>query len=140
MKQQVFLPKKTKNNRAILIAKKYREGWSMAGRKAGLLSVMTVMMLLLGGCGSDGSMDAEAKRWYEEMRGNGSVTNDVLPDGADNYTGGPNDGTDNTERNTYGMQTEEGDTTLGEDIRRAWDDVKDDGKHMEDKENEKDGR
>lgn len=104
----------------------------MSGRNTGLLAAMTLTMLLLGGCGADGTVDEDqARNWYEEMRGNGSVTNDTDPDGYGVYSGGP-EWTDrnNTERNTYGMRTDNGGTTLGEDIRNAWDNVKNDVKNM----------
>ena len=88
---------------------------------------MTAALLLFGGCGTDGKVDEEqARNWYNEMtRENGSMVNDRSGDGYGNYTGGPNWGTDNTERNTYGMRTDGG-TTLGQDIRNAWDNMKDD--------------
>ena len=112
----------------------------MLGRKTGLLAAMTVTMFILGGCGADGTVDEDqARNWYEEMRGNGSVTNDTDPDGYGLYSGGPVTGDNagdgmtrsntNGERNTYGMRTDNG-TTLGEDIRNAWDTMKNDVKNM----------
>ena len=102
----------------------------MFGRKTGFLAAAMMALALFSGCGTDGKVDeAKARNWYNEMQGNGSVTNDTTPDGYGNYTGGPNWGTDNTERNTYGMQTDNG-NTLGQDIRNAWDDVKNDVKNM----------
>ena len=99
-------------------------------RKAGFLTALVMALAAFAGCGADGRVDeAKARNWYNEMQGQGSVTNDVLPDGVGNYTGGPNWGTDNTERNTYGMRTDGG-TTLGQDIRNAWDNVKNDVKNM----------
>ncbi|MBR2062144.1 MAG: hypothetical protein IJ969_02395 [Anaerotignum sp.] len=98
----------------------------MFGRKSGMLAAMTVALLLFGGCGTDGSVDeTQARNWYNEMtrENGGSAVNDTDADGYGNYTGGPNWGTENTERNTYGMRTDGG-TTLGQDIRNAWDDVK----------------
>ena len=98
----------------------------MFGRKSGMLAAMTVALLLFGGCGTDGSVDeTQARNWYNEMtrENGGSAVNDTDADGYGNYTGGPDWGTENTERNTYGMRTDGG-TTLGQDIRNAWDDVK----------------
>ncbi|WP_458407169.1 hypothetical protein [Anaerotignum sp.] len=107
----------------------------MFGRNAGLLAAMAATMLLLGGCGADGKVDEDqARNWYEEMRGNGSVTNDTSPDGYGIYSGGPEwSDRNNAERNTYGMRTDNGTnggTTLGQDIRNAWDNVKNDVKNM----------
>jgi len=108
----------------------------MFGRKSGMLAAMTAALLLFGGCGTDGSVDeTQARNWYNEMtRENGGyAVNDTDADGYGNYTGGPSWGEDNTERNTYGMQTDNstsGGTTLGQDIRNAWDDVKNDVKNM----------
>ena len=102
------------------------------GRTGFLVSVV-LALALCSGCGTDGRVDeTEARNWYNEMQGYGSVTNDVLPDANGNYTGGPN-GDMNTERNTYGMRTDNGsdmDNTLGQDIRNAWDNVKNDVKDM----------
>lgn len=107
----------------------------MFGRKTGFLAAMMMALALFAGCSTDGSVDeTEARNWYNEMQGYGSVTNDVLPDANGNYTGGP-DWSDhnNTERNTYGMRTDNGGNagnTLGQDIRNAWDNVKNDVKDM----------
>ena len=99
--------------------------------KTGFLVSVVLAMVLMSGCGADGRVDeAKARNWYNEMQGNGSVTNDVLPDGVGNYTGGPNWGEDNTNRNTYGMRTDTGENTLSNDIRNAWDNVKNDVKNM----------
>ena len=99
-------------------------------RKTGFLAAMVMALALFGGCTDDGKVDkAKARNWYNEMQGKGSVLNDVTPDGYGNYTGGPNWGTDNTERNTYGMRTDNG-NTLGQDMRNAWDNVKNDVKNM----------
>ena len=116
----------------------------MFGRNTGLLAAVTVAMLLLGGCGTDGTVNEEqARNWYNEMQRNGGVVNDVDPDGYGLYSGGPVTGDNagdgmtrsntNSERNTYGMRTDGGTnagTTLGEDIRNAWDNVKNDVKNM----------
>ena len=112
----------------------------MYGRKTGFLAAMVLTMALFAGCTADGKVDErKARNWYNEMQGQGSITNDVLPDATGNYTGGPNWGTDNTERNTYGMRTDNGGnaegknnagSTLGQDIRNAWDNVKNDVKNM----------
>ena len=109
-------------------------------RKTGFLAAMMMTLVMLGGCGADGKVDeARARNWYEEMRGNGSVTNDTDPDGYGLYSGGPVTGDNagdgmtrsntNGERNTYGMRTDGG-TTLGQDIRNAWDNVKNDFRNM----------
>ncbi|MBP3306026.1 MAG: hypothetical protein J6L66_00220 [Anaerotignum sp.] len=116
----------------------------MFGRNTGLLAAVTVAMLLLGGCGTDGTVNEEqARNWYNEMQRNGGVVNDVDPDGYGLYSGGPATGDNagdgmtrsntNGERNTYGMRTDGGTnagTTLGEDIRNAWDTMKNDVKNM----------
>ena len=103
----------------------------MFGRKTGFLAVMVMTTALFAGCSDNGNFDADrARNWYNEMQGNGSVTNDVLPDGVGNYTGGPNWGEDNTNRNTYGMRTDTGENTLSNDIRNAGDNVKNDVKNM----------
>ena len=108
----------------------------MYGRKTGFLAAMVLTMALFAGCTADGKVDErKARNWYNEMQGQGSVTNDVLPDGAGNYTGGPNWGKDNTERNTYGMRTNNDNknhagSTLGEDLKNAWDNVKNDVKNI----------
>ena len=102
----------------------------MFGRKTGFLAAVVMALALFSGCGTDGRVDeAKARNWYNEMQGKGSVTNGTNPDGYGNYTGGPNWGTDNTERNTYGMRTDNG-NTLGQDMRNAWDNVKNDVKNM----------
>ena len=112
----------------------------MSGRKTGFLAAMTTALLLFGGCGTDGSVNEEqARNWYNEMQRNGGVVNDVDPDGYGLYSGGPvtgdnagdgmTRGSANGERNTYGMRTDGG-TTLGQDIRNAWDNVKNDVKNM----------
>lgn len=109
----------------------------MFGRKTGFLAAMTAALLLFGGCGTDGTVTEEqARGWYNEMTqgdgGTNSAANDTNGDGYGNYTGGPNWGTDNTERNTYGMRTDNNmnagtnaangsSNTLGQDIRNAWD-------------------
>ena len=106
----------------------------MSGRKTGFLAAVTTALLLFGGCGADGTVDEDqARNWYNEMQRNGGVVNDVDPDGYGLYSGGPVTGDNagdgmtrsntNGERNTYGMRTDGG-TTLGQDIRNAWDDVK----------------
>ena len=85
----------------------------MYGRKTGFLAAMVLTMALFAGCTADGKVDErKARNWYNEMQGQGSVTNDVLPDGTGNYT-----------KNHAG-------STLGEDIRNAWDNVKNDVKNM----------
>ncbi len=117
----------------------------MFGRKTGFLAMMLLTMALFGGCADgNGEWDEDrARNWYNEMQGNGSVTNDTAPDGYGVYSGGPNWGqtNGNTNRNTYGMRTDNGGnagTTLGEDIRNAWDNVKNDVKDMGN--NDKDNR
>jgi len=117
---------------AIHIAIEKEEGFFMLGRKPGFPLVIVLTAAMLAGC-ADGTVDErKARNWYNEMQGDGSVTNDVLPDGVGNYTGGPEWGTDigNTDRNTYGMRTDNGEDTLGQDIRNAWDNVKNDVKNM----------
>ena len=112
----------------------------MSGRKTGFLAAVTTALLLFGGCGADGTVDEDqARNWYNEMQRNGGVVNDVDPDGYGLYSGGPVTGDNagdgmtrsntNGERNTYGMRTDGG-TTLGEDIRNAWDNMKNDVKNM----------
>ena len=112
----------------------------MSGRKTGFLAAVTTALLLFGGCGADGTVDEDqARNWYNEMQRNGGVVNDVDPDGYGLYSGGPVTGDNagdgmtrsntNGERNTYGMRTDGG-TTLGEDIRNAWDNMKNDMKNM----------
>ena len=105
----------------------------MFGRKTGFLAVVTTALLLLGGCGDDGTVTEEqARGWYNDMVNNRGVVNDTTGDGTGIYSGGPVTGDNagdgmtrgnNGERNTYGMRTE-GD--LGDDIRNAWENVKDD--------------
>lgn len=103
----------------------------MFGTKSGFLAAMAATLLLFSGCGADGKVDGDAARnWYNEMQGNGTVTHHTDPDGYGVDTGGPNwgDSTNNTERNTYGMRTDgtadtNGGTTLGQDMRNAWDNV-----------------
>lgn len=112
----------------------------MSGRKTGFLAAVTTALLLFGGCGADGTVDEDqARNWYNEMQRNGGVVNDVDPDGYGLYSGGPVTGDNagdgmtrsntNGERSTYGMRTDGG-TTLGEDIRNAWDNMKNDVKNM----------
>ena len=112
----------------------------MSGRKTGFLAAVTTALLLFGGCGADGTVDEDqARNWYNEMQRNGGVVNDVDPDGYGLYSGGPVTGDNagdgmtrsntNGERNTYGMRTDGG-TTLGEEIRNAWDNMKNDVKNM----------
>ncbi len=103
--------------------------------KTGYLVSVVLALALLSGCGTDGRVDeAKARNWYNEIQGDGSVTNDVLPDANGIYSGGPDWGNDigNTNRNTYGMRTDNGGNTLGQDIRNAWDNVKNDVKNMGD--------
>lgn len=108
----------------------------MFGRKTGFLAMLLLTMALFGGCADDGRWDEDkARNWYNEMQRNGSVLNDDTPDGYGVYSGGPNWGqtNGNTNRDTYGMRTDNGGnagTTLGEDIRNAWDNIKDDVKDM----------
>ena len=116
----------------------------MFGRKTGFLTAMIMALALFGGCGTDGTVDeTQARNWYNEMTKNGSVVNDTNPDGYGVYSGGPVTGDNagdgmtrsntNGERNTYGMQTDNGtsaDNTLGQDIRNAWDNVKNDVRNM----------
>ncbi len=119
-------------------------------RKAGLFATMAATMLAFGGCGADGKLDeAKARQWYDEMQGYGSVTHDS--DFGGTYHGGIAGGRDNTERNTYGMESgngmnfgtgingeaglngdnsTNGGTTLGDDLRNAWDNMKNDVKNM----------
>ena len=108
----------------------------MFGRKTGFFAVMAVALMLFGGCGTDGQMTDDQKRqatdWYNNMVNGDGGTN---TSGGDAYWDGygVNDGRamtndrNNTERNTYGMRTDgtNAGTTLGEDIRNAWDNVKD---------------
>ena len=112
----------------------------MSGRKTGFLAAVITALLLFGGCGADGTVDEDqARNWYNEMQRNGGVVNDVDPDGYGLYSGGPVTGDNagdgmtrsntNGERNTYGMRTDGG-TTLGEDIRNAWDNMKNEVKNM----------
>ena len=114
----------------------------MFGRKTGFLAAMVMALALFGGCGADGKVDErQARNWYNEMTKNGSLANETNPDGYGVYSGGPVTGStsgDNLngnnasgERNTYGMRTDNGaDNTLGQDIRNAWDNVKNDVKNM----------
>ncbi|WP_405728711.1 hypothetical protein [Anaerotignum sp.] len=107
----------------------------MFGRKTGFLAAVMMALALFGGCGADGKVDeTQARNWYNEMTKNGSLVNDTNPDGYGIYSGGPNwTDSNNTERNTYGMRTDNGtnrDNTLGQDIRNAWDNVKNDVKNM----------
>ena len=109
----------------------------MSGRKTGIFLAAVLTMACLGGCTDEnGKWDEDrARNWYNEMQGNGSVLNDDRPDGYGVYSGGPNWGQTggNTNRNTYGMRTDNGGhagTTLGEDLRNAWDNVKNDVKDM----------
>lgn len=99
----------------------------MFSGKTGVLAVLTAAVLLFGGCGKDGTMtEDEAKTWYNEMTKGDGGTNTVADDGTGIVTGGPDWGAENgTQRDTYGMRNDgtDGDTTLGEDIRNAWDDV-----------------
>lgn len=92
----------------------------MFGRKTGLFAAMATAVLLLGGCGTDGTVTEEqARGWYNEAVRNGYNGNNGV---------GVNGASVNGERNTYGMRTDGtgvngNGTTLGNDIRNAWDDV-----------------
>ena len=99
----------------------------MSGRKTGFLAAMLMAVMLMGGC--DTAEEMKAKNWYNEMTKNGTFQ-DKTADGYGNYTGGPNWGEDPTDRNSYGMRTDTKENTLGEDIRNAWDNVKNDVKDM----------
>ena len=105
----------------------------MSGRKWMLPMAAVLTAAMLTGCGEDVRVDeAKARNWYNEMQKNGAVLQDDRPDGYGVYSGGPNWGTDigSTDRNTYGMRKDGGEDTLGEDIRNAWDTVKNDVKNM----------
>ena len=111
----------------------------MAGRKTGFLAVLVLMLAMCGGCTAD---EMGAVNWYDEMTQDNrkdqtdetprNDINDQTDDGYGIDTGGPNWG--NTERDSYGMkrdqEADEG-NTLKEDIRNAWDNVKDDVKDMD---------
>ena len=99
----------------------------MFGRKTGFLAAMMMALMLFGGCST--ADETQARNWYNEMTKDKTFT-DKTADGYGNYTGGPNWGTDPTMRNTYGMRTDTGENTLGQDIRNAWDNVKNDVKDM----------
>ena len=103
----------------------------MFGRKTGFLAAVVMALALFSGCGTDGRVDeAKARNWY-----NNRVTNGTTNKGGNNYWDGygVNNGVttdrNNTERNTYGMRTDNG-NTLGQDVRNAWDNVKNDVKNM----------
>ena len=99
----------------------------MSGRKTGFLAAVMMALMLMGGC--DTAEEMKAKNWYNEMTKEKTFT-DNTADGYGNYTGGPNWGTDPTDRTTYGMRTDTKENTLGQDIRNAWDTVKNDVKDM----------
>ncbi|MBR5122652.1 MAG: hypothetical protein IKT73_06575 [Anaerotignum sp.] len=99
----------------------------MFGRKTGFLAAMMVALMLFGGCSA--ADETQAKNWYNEMTKDKTFT-DKTADGYGNYTGGPNWGEDPTDRTTYGMRTDTKENTLGQDIRNAWDNVKNDVKDM----------
>lgn len=118
----------------------------MFGRKTGFLASMMMALALFSGCTADGRVDEDqARNWYNEMQGNGSVLNDATPDGYGIYSGGPVTGDNagdgmtgnNTDRTTYGMRQDTGENNLTNDIRNAWDNVKNDVKNMG---NNKDGK
>lgn len=111
----------------------------MAGRKTGFLAMLVLMLTMFGGCTVD---EMDVRNWYDEMTQDDindhpdempqDDVNDHTDDGYGIDTGGPNWG--NTERDSYGMKRDqENDTgnTLGEDIRNAWDDAKEDVKDMD---------
>lgn len=98
----------------------------MLQRKTGFLAVMAAVMLCFGGCGTN-------------------ETTDMLEKDGTNYNAGTEGDTDvtqggnNLERDSYGMRTDgyddngtNGGTALGEDVRNAWDDVKEDVSDMGD--------
>ena len=102
----------------------------MFGRKAGVLAVMAMTMALFGGCGTNGQLTEDQKRqateWY-----NGTVKDKAATGKGNHVTSDGN----NLERNTSGMRTDgyvdgNGSTTLGQDMRNAWDNVKNDVKDM----------
>ena len=102
----------------------------MFGRKAGFLVMMAMTMALFGGCGTNGKLTEDQKRqateWY-----NGTVRDKAATGNRNNVTSGGN----NLERNTSGMRTDgyvdgNGGTSLGRDIRNAWDNVKNDVNNM----------
>ncbi len=107
----------------------------MFGRKTGLLAAMTVAVMLFGGCGKTNNNLGGAADWYNDsVYGDNTGTTGY---GTGTYSSGGtaywdgygiNSGRDvtsanNTERNTYGMQTDG--WNLGADVRRAVDDVTD---------------
>ena len=106
----------------------------MSGRKTGFLAALAMVLLMSGGCGNNGTLTERQKKevtdWY-----NNRVTNGTTNKGGNNYWDGygVNNGVttdrNNTERNTYGMRTDNG-NTLGQDVRNAWDNVKNDVKNM----------
>ncbi len=110
----------------------------MFGRKARFLAVVAATMLVFGGCGTDSGNGGNSMGG-----GNQSSQNSQSGQNGDNAGGnrGNNGGDviaggDNLERNTYGMRTdgyaENGTSggTLGDDMRNAWDNVKNDVKNM----------
>lgn len=95
----------------------------MFGRKTGVLAVMAATMLLFGGCGKEKTADNLAKDGNNSTNAGTTMENDVTQGG------------NNLERDSYGMRTDGYDdngTTLGEDVRNAWDDVKEDVAEMGD--------
>lgn len=108
----------------------------MFGRKTGFLAAMTMALMLCGGCGTDGKLTESQKKevtdWYNNnmVNGDGTTTSggDGYWDGYGVNNGNATNDRNNTERNTYGMRTDgttdtNGGTTLGQDIRNAWDDM-----------------
>lgn len=91
----------------------------MMDRKTGLIAVAVLAMCLCGGCSADGTVDeSEARRWYEEMKEDD--LKDTAPGGGVHST--KEDLENNTDRNTYGMQTDNNDS--GMDMRDMWEDLK----------------
>lgn len=108
----------------------------MFGRKTGFLAAMTMALMLFGGCGTNGTLTESQKRevtdWYNNnmVNGDGTTTSggDGYWDGYGVNNGNATNDRNNTERNTYGMRTDGTTgtgTTLGQDIRNAWDNVTD---------------
>lgn len=107
----------------------------MFGRKTGFLAAMTAALLMFGGCGTNGTLTESQKKevtdWYNNRVTTGTTTNgNAYWDGYGVTSGNVTTNGNNTERNTYGVRTDGtttgASTTLGQDVRNAWDDVKTD--------------
>ncbi|MBQ9092154.1 MAG: hypothetical protein IJY52_07805 [Anaerotignum sp.] len=111
----------------------------MFGRKTGFLAAMAMALMMFGGCGTNGTLTESQKKevtdWYNNRVTNGTTNGgNAYWDGYGVNSGNGTTDRNNAERNTYGMRTDgtttDTGTTLGQDVRNAWDNVKNDVKNM----------